>query len=123
MFERMRPGYYVLIALALIEFSLAFVIGKADIWNYLKTSGLKQMLVPMGALFPLLWAGAVTFAITRRQVPRPLAAIRKMIPGPTLAGSRHGDSVIFCPKVCPQRLHGCDSGHGLWRSRPLLWLC
>lgn len=75
----MRPGYYVLIGLAVVEFSLAFVIGKADIWNYLKTSGLKQMLVPMGALFPLLWAGAVTYAITRRQVPRPIAAMRKMV--------------------------------------------
>ena len=79
MFERMRPGYYVLIALAIFEFSLAFVLGKSDLANYLNTSGLKTMLVPMGALFPLLWVGGLTFAVTRRQVSRPTAAMRRMI--------------------------------------------
>ncbi len=75
----MRPGYYVLIALSLIEFSLAFTVGKTEFATYFKTSGLTKMTVPMGALFPLLWVGSVTFAITLRQVPRPLAAMRKMI--------------------------------------------
>lgn len=79
MFERLRPGYYALIALAAFEFSLAFVFGQADIWNYFTTNGLKRLMVPIGALFPLLWLGGVTFTIVHRRSDRPTRALWRMI--------------------------------------------
>lgn len=78
MFERLHIGYYALFVLAAIEFSLAFLLGQADLSHYTTTGGFYRMILPMGLVFPLAWAGSVTVKIARRQIDRPTVTLFRM---------------------------------------------
>lgn len=79
MFERLHAGYYLLLVLALIEFSLAFILGQAELDHYLSLGGFKTMLLPMGLVFPLVRLGFITVKITYRQIDRPTVTLWRLI--------------------------------------------
>lgn len=79
MFERLRPGYYLLFALVALQFILVFPISRTDPWIYLSTDGLTRALIPAWSLFPLVWSLGIGIALTRRRVDRPMRAMRKML--------------------------------------------
>lgn len=75
----MRPGYYVLIAIAAFEFLISFSIGKADFSVYARVSSLLTTVIPAWALFPLIWAAGIVVVLTQRKVKQPLRAMRSML--------------------------------------------
>lgn len=78
MFARYKLGYQVLLALAALQFAVSFSFGTAGIPTYLANHGFVTKMLPGWVLLPLLWAGFLSIEITRRQVDRPFAAIRRM---------------------------------------------
>lgn len=78
MFERLHSGYYLLIGLAVVQFSLAFIFGKAEIGYYLSLDGFQKMFLPMGLVFPLTWLGLATLKITYRRVDRPTRTLLRL---------------------------------------------
>jgi hypothetical protein len=68
MFERYRLGYQLLLAVAAVEFALAFTLGMAPLTTYVKPGGFIGRMLPAWVVLPLLWAGLVAIEITRRQV-------------------------------------------------------
>lgn len=79
MFQRYQIGYQVLLALAAIEFALAFMLGTAPVSQYVSPNGFVTLMLPAWMILPLLWSGAVSVEIARRQVDRPLVAIRRLL--------------------------------------------
>jgi PAP2 superfamily len=79
MFERYRLGYQLLLAVAAVEFALAFTLGMAPLTTYVKPGGFIGRMLPAWVVLPLLWAGLVAIEITRRQVDRPFVAVRRML--------------------------------------------
>lgn len=78
-FDRLRPGFYLLIALAAIQFMLVLPVGNADLSLYFSLDGLTRTLIPAWSLFPLCWAGGIGIVITRRKVDRPMRAMRMLL--------------------------------------------
>lgn len=78
-FDRLRPGFYLLIALATIQFALVLPVGNADLSLYFSLDGLTGTLIPAWALFPLCWAGGIGVVLNRRKVARPIRAIRTLL--------------------------------------------
>ena len=79
MFERYRMGYQLLLAVAVIEFALAFTLGMAPLSTYVRPGGFIGKMLPAWVVLPLGWAGLVAIEITRRQVDRPFVAVRRML--------------------------------------------
>ncbi|MFM5949352.1 MAG: phosphatase PAP2 family protein [Novosphingobium sp.] len=79
MFDRLRPGYYLLFALVAVQFVLVFPVGGADPWFYLSTRGLTGTLLPAWSLFPLAWLFGIAVVLVRRRVDHPLRAMRRMV--------------------------------------------
>lgn len=78
-FDRLRPGFYLLIALAVLQFMLVLPVGNADLSLYVSLDGLTRTLIPAWSLFPLVWAGGIGVVVARRKVDRPFRAMRSMI--------------------------------------------
>lgn len=78
MFERFHAGYYLLFGLAVVQFSLAFIFGQAEIGYYFRLGGFQKMLLPMGLVFPLVWLGVATVKVTYRRVDRPTQTLLRL---------------------------------------------
>jgi PAP2 superfamily len=79
MFERYRLGYVLLLAFAALEFTIAFSVGDRPFHLYFMTDGFIDKMLPAWALLPLIWAGFLVVEMMRRQINRPLSALRRML--------------------------------------------
>ncbi len=77
--KRLRPGYYLLVALAMLQFSLSIPLGVATFGTYFSMGGLTKTLIPAWSLFPLVWAAGVGIVLTKRRINHPLRAMRSML--------------------------------------------
>jgi hypothetical protein len=81
LFGPLRAGYWLLLAIAGIEFGLGYFVGitlgnvkPADVFQL---GGLRKML-PAWLLLPLLWFGYVALAITWRRLDRPISVMWRL---------------------------------------------
>jgi PAP2 superfamily len=79
MFARYRLGYQVLLALALLQLSLAIAFGLSPWTSYVPNGGFFTRMLPAWVLIPLFWAGLVSVAMAQRRIDRPFTAIRKLL--------------------------------------------